>query len=301
MAGVVFMNSEYVAPEDAKMSIFDAGFIYSDVVYDALSSWGEYIFRLDEHIERFSMSCEGFRLENPYSHDEMRQIVAECVHRSGLDSTYIKLELSRGVIPNAEDGRDLRKAEQRFVACAVPYIWLWGEEKSKSGGNIHVSDRYKRIPDESVDSRFKNYARPDFIQARLDAYEIGCDDCVLVGLDGALTEGSGSNVMLVKDGRIGTPDANVLLGVTRRTALELCELEGIPFDVRRVEPEELHEAEEVFATSGAGGILPITAIDNKPVGGGSIGPVTERLRELYWAKRDEGWHGTRTADVLAAA
>ena len=156
----------------------------------------------------------------------MRRIVAECVERSGLDSTYIKLELSRGVIPNAEDGRDLRQAKQRFVACAVPYIWLWGEEKSKNGGNMHVSSRYKRIPAESVDARFKNYARPDFIQARLDAYEVGCDDCLLVGIDGALTEGSGCNVMLVNDGRIGTPDANVLLGVTRRTALELCELVG---------------------------------------------------------------------------
>ena len=231
----------------------------------------------------------------------MRRIVAECVERSGLDSTYIKLELSRGVIPNAEDGRDLRQAKQRFVACAVPYIWLWGEEKSKNGGNMHVSSRYKRIPAESVDARFKNYARPDFIQARLDAYEVGCDDCLLVGIDGALTEGSGCNVMLVNDGRIGTPDANVLLGVTRRTALELCELEGIPFDVRRVEPAELEEADEVFATSGAGGILPITAIDNEPVGDGSIGPITDQLRELYWSKREEGWHGTRPAAVLTAA
>ena len=107
--------------------------------------------------------------------------------------------------------------------------------------------------------------------------------------------------MVVNDGRIGTPDANVLLGVTRRTTLELCELEGIPFDVRRVEPDELEDADEVFATSGAGGILPITAIDNEPVGDGSVGPITDQLRELYWSKREQGWHGRRPADVLAAA
>lgn len=298
MAGVVFNNGEFVAPEEATMSIFDCGFVYSDVVYDVLSGWGGYMFKLDQHLERFRKSCEGFRLENPYSPEEVRRIVAECVERSGLEESYIKLELSRGVIPN--DGRDLRKATQRFVAFAVPYVWVWGEEKCKNGSNIHVSSRYNRIPAQSIDARFKNYNRADFVQAKLDAYELGCDDCLLVGTDGSLTEGSGWNVMVVKDGRIGTPQTNILLGVTRETTLELCELEGIPFDVRRVEPAELDDADEVFAVTTAGGVMPITAIDNEPVGEGSAGPLTRQLQELYWTKREEGWHGTTAADVLAA-
>ncbi len=299
MADVVFIDGEFVAPEEAKMSIFDCGFMFSDVVYDVLSGWGGWMFKLDQHLERFARSCEGFRLENPYSPDEVRRIVAECVERSGLDESYVKLELSRGVIPN--HGRDLRKAQQRFVAFAVPYVWVWGEEQTKNGGNIHVSDTYKRIPPQSIDARFKNYNRADFTQAKLDAYDKGCVDCLMVGIDGALTEGSGWNVMVVKDGRIGTPQTNILLGVTRETTLELCELEGIPFDVRRVEPAELYDADEVFGVTTAGGVMPITAIDNEPVGDGSAGPLTRQLQELYWSKREEGWHGTRPADVLAAA
>ena len=299
MAGVVFNNGEYMTPEEAKMSIFDCGFMYSDVVYDVLSSWDGYMFKLDQHLERFAKSSAGFRIENPYPPEEVRRIVAECYERSGLDNAYIKLELTRGVIP--ANGRDLREAEPRFVTYAVPYVWVWGEEKSRNGGNIHVSKTYARIPEQSIDARYKNYNRADFIQARLDAYDKGCDDCLLVGIDGGLTEGSGWNVMVVKDGRIGTPQTNILLGVTRESALELCELEGIPFDVRRVEPAELEEAEEVFAVTTAGGVMPITQLDNAPVGDGTPGPLTRQLQELYWTKREEGWHGTRPADVLAAA
>lgn len=80
---------------------------------------------------------------------------------------------------------------------------------------------------------------------------------------------------------------------------ELCEEEEIPFALRRVEPEELASADEVLATTTAGGVMPIVAVDSVPVGDGTAGPITRRLQERYWARRAEGWHGTRVADLLA--
>ena len=299
MDGVVFIDGEFVAPEDARMSIFDSGFVYSDTVFDVLSGWGGYMFKLDQHVARFANSCEGFRLENPYSVEDVRRIAAECVERSGLKRSYIKLEVTRGVVPGAS--RDPRDATQRFVAYAIPYAWVWGEDPCRNGGNIHVSSTYARIPPSAIDSRHKNYNRADFTQAKLDGLEGGCHDALLIGTDGALTEGSGWNVMVVKDGQVATPGSNILLGVTRETVGELCELEGIPFEARRVEPSELERADEVFAATTAGGVMPITALDGKPVTDGSPGPITRRLQELYWTKREAGWHGTRAADVLAGA
>lgn len=299
MAGVAFVDGEFVAPEQASMSIFDAGFTYSDTVYDVLSGWNGWLFKLDEHLGRFAESSRGFRLENPYSEQEVRRIVGECVDRSGLENCYVKVEVTRGVIP--QHGRDLRDATQRFIAYAVPYIWIWGEEKCRNGANVHLSTKYRRIPSQAVDARFKNYNRADLVQARLDGYELGCDDAMLVGTDGALTEGFGWNVMLVADGRVVTPALNILHGVTRETVAELCEIEGLPYECRRVEPEELDTAEEIFAATTAGGIMPITALESKPVGSGEAGPITRRLQDVYWAKREEGWHGTRAADILAAA
>ena len=135
--GCVFIGGEYVSPEDAKMSIFDAGFVWGDTVYDVTSTWAGWFFMLDEHLERFARSCAGFRLENPYSADDMRQILAECVARTGHDNCYVKIQLTRGVI-NGET-RDPRLGAPEFVAYATPYAWIWGEEKCRNGAALYLS------------------------------------------------------------------------------------------------------------------------------------------------------------------
>ena len=299
MAGVVFTNGEFVPPEEARMSIFDYGFTWGDCVYDVTSVWKGWFFQLDEHVERFERSCAGFRLTHPYSRDELKAILAECVDRAGLEDAYVKLEVTRGRTPGYS--RDLRLAEHRFTAYAIPYVWIWGEEACRDGANIHLSRRFERISSRSVDQRFKNYNRADLVQARLDGYDLGCDDAVLVGPDGALTEGFGWNILVVRDGVVATPDWNVLEGRTRDAVRELCVEDGIPFALRRVEPEELASADEVFATTTAGGVMPIVAVDSVPVGEGAPGPVTRLLQERYWTRRAAGWHGTRVADLLARA
>ena len=296
--GCVFIGGDYVAPEDAKMSIFDAGFVWSDTVYDVTSTWSGWFFMLDEHLERFERSCEGFRLENPYSTDEMRSILAECVARTGLDNCYVKIQLTRGVIQSQT--RDPRLGSPEFVAYATPYAWIWGEEKCRNGAALYLSG-VERVSSKAIDARYKNYNRADFVQARFEAYDNGCDDAILVGADGSLTEGPGYNIFVVRDGAVASPDANVLEGITRRAVAELCDEEGIPFAYRRVEPEELGEADELFASTTAGGVMPVVRLGDKPIGNGHAGLVTSRIQSRYWQKREEGWHGTRVEDIRAAA
>jgi branched-chain amino acid aminotransferase len=294
----VFIDGEYVAPEEARMSIFDYGFTWSDCVYDVTSVWRGWFFKLDEHLDRFERSCAGFRLTNPYSRDEVKGILAECVDRAGLDDAYVKVEVTRGTTPN--QSRDLRLASNRFTAYAIPFVWLWGEDKCRDGVDLHLCRRFERISSRAVDQRLKNYNRADLVQGRLDAYDAGCDDAVLVGADGALSEGFGWNILLVKDGAVATPDWNVLEGCTREAVREICRDEQIPFEARRVEPEELLEADEVLATTTAGGVMPVIAIDSRPVGDGSAGRITRVLQQHYWGRRAEGWHGTRVADLRPA-
>ena len=296
--GSVFIDGEFVSPEDARMSIFDYGFTWSDCVYDVTSVWRGWFFKLDDHLERFERSCAGFRLAHPYSRDEVRGILAECVDRAGLEDAYVKVEVTRGTTPN--NSRDLRLARNRFTAYAIPYVWVWGEEKCRDGANVHLCRRFERISSRAVDQRLKNYNRGDLAQGRLDAYEVGCDDAVLVAPDGALSEGFGWNILLVTGGTVATPEWNVLEGCTREAVQEICRDEGVPFELRRVEPDELYSADEVFAATTAGGVMPVVAIDSRPVGDGRPGPVTRLLQEQYWARRVAGWHGTRVADLLAA-
>ena len=297
--GVVFIDGEFVAPEEARMSIFDYGFTWSDCVYDVTSVWRGWFFKLDDHLERFERSCEGFRLTLPYARNEVAAILAECVDRAGLEDAYVKIEVTRGLTPN--QSRDLRLAQNRFTAYAIPYVWIWGEEKCRDGASLHLCRRFERVSSKAIDQRFKNYNRADLVQGRLDAYDAGCDDAVLVSPDGALSEGFGWNILLVKDGKVATPDWNVLEGRTRDAVEEICRDEGVPYELRRVEPDELDTADEVFAATTAGGVMPVIRIDSKTVGNGTPGPITRLLQEQYWSRREAGWHGTRTADLLASA
>jgi branched-chain amino acid aminotransferase len=296
--GVVFIDGEFVSPSEARMSIFDYGFTWSDVVYDVTSVWRGWFFKLDEHLDRFEHSCAGFRLSHPYSPDEVKAILAECVDRAGLEDAYVKLEVTRGTTPN--HSRDIRLAQNRFTAYAIPFVWIWGEEKCRDGATLHLCRRFERVSSRAIDQRFKNYNRADLVQGRLDAYDAGCDDAVLVSPDGALSEGFGWNILLVRDGTVATPDWNVLEGRTRDAVQEICEEQGVPYELRRVEPEELETADEVFAATTAGGVMPVVGIDSRPVGDGRPGPITRLLQERYWERRAAGWHGTRVADLLAA-
>ena len=248
MDGIVFIDGEYVKPEDARMTIFDAGFVWGDTVYDVTSTWNGVFFMLDEHLDRFERSCEGFRLENPYGRDEMRRILAECVDRAGLENAYVKMQMTRGVMRNV----DPRLGDPQLVSYAIPYVWLWGEDKTRNGLNLYVSS-VERVSSKAIDQRFKNYNRADLVQSRFDAYDHGCDESILCGPDGHLTEGPGNNIYIVKDSVVATPDQNILEGVTRRAVTELCELEGIRLEKRKVHPDELKDIDEVFASSTAGG------------------------------------------------
>ena len=292
--GIVFIEGEFVKPEDAKMSIFDMGFVWGDCVYDVTSVWQGWFFMLEEHLDRFERSCAGFRLESSYGRDAIRRICAECVDRAGLEDAYVKLQMTRGVSQH-----DPRNAECRFMTYAIPYVWIWGEDKCRQGANLYVSG-IERVSSKAIDQRIKNYNRADLVQARFEAYDRGCDDALLCGPDGNLTEGPGYNVFVVNDGRVASPDDNVLEGVTRIGVRELCEDEGIPFELRKVHPDELLAADEVFASTTAGGVMPVTQLDSKPIRNGHIGLVTSRIQELYWRKRADGWHGTRVVDALAA-
>ncbi len=294
--GIVFTGDEFVRPEEASFSIFDAGLVWGDAVYDVTSSWNNWIFRLDEHLERFQCSVEGFRLNNPYNHDEMRRICAECVSRSGLQNAYIKVQLTRGLIKN-QTSQLSWQGDCKFITYAMPYVWIWGEKKSKDGGNLFVSN-VERISSNAVDQRFKNYNRADLVQSRFEAYDNNCDDSLLCGPDGYLTEGPGYNVFLVKGGNIYTPSSNILEGITRLTVRELCDMEHIDLNETNIYPNELQEADEIFCSTSAGGILPVTQLNSIPIGNGHKGLITSRLQKLYWKKRDKGWHGTHIDDLI---
>lgn len=287
--GVAFCDGRYVPATEAKISVHDWGFARNDTTYDVVHVWKGSFFRLEDHLDRFERSCGTMRLDPGLDRAEIRAVLMECVRRSGLRDAYVKLVVTRG--QPAPGSRDPRTCRNTFFAFAVPFIWIFSPERQAEGLHLILSS-IPRIPPESVDPTAKNFHWGDLNRGLFEAYERGGDTVALADLDGNVSEGPGFNVFRVQGGRVATPEGTVLGGITRLVVQELCDELGIGFEYGTVSAESLREADEAFLSSTAGGVMPVTRIDERVLSNGAPGPITTRIRDLYWRKHDEGWHGT---------
>ncbi|MBI2468224.1 MAG: aminotransferase class IV [Candidatus Rokubacteria bacterium] len=296
--GIAFVEGSYVPAGEAKISIFDAGFTRGDAVYDTTSVWKGLFFRLDDHVGRFFRSCAAARLTCPHPAPQLKRILAECVHRAGLEDAYVQMIVTRGRFPDLAE-RDPRLCRNRFVAYAIPYVWIFSPERQERGVHVAIAET-RRTPAEAIDPRVKNFNWLDLERGLFEALDRGADTAVLCAPAGWLTEGPGFNLWLVKEGGLLTPCSNVLEGITRRTVFDLAAEVGIPAREADLVPDDLRRADEAFLSSTAGGIMPLARVDGRPLGSGRPGPVSTRLRALYWERREAGWLGTPVKELLAA-
>ena len=277
--GAAFVEGRFVPVTEARVPILDWGFLRSDATYDVAHVWRGSFFRLEDHLSRFERGMAKLRMSLPYGRDDIRDLLVECVRLSGLRDAYAEIICTRGVPPPGS--RDPRDCENRFYAFVVPFVWIADPEKQERGLHATIS-RVQRIDPSSVDPTVKNYNWLDLQAGLFDAYDRGGETAILVDGDDNVVEGPGFNVFAVREGAISTPDRGVLEGVTRRTVIELAAEHSIPLEARSVPAEELRRAAEVFVSSTAGGIIPVTTLDGEVVGRGNPGPLTLRLRAAYW-------------------
>ncbi|WP_407152480.1 aminotransferase class IV [Bradyrhizobium sp. ORS 86] len=278
------MDGQYLPMSEAKISVLDWGFLHSDATYDTVHVWNGKFFRLDLHLDRFFGGIERLRMKLPYDREAIASILNNCVALSGHKSAYVEMICTRGSSPTFS--RDPRQAENRFIAFAVPFGSVANKEQLERGLHIAISETV-RIPPKSVDPSIKNYHWLDLVKGLYDAYDKGAETALIVNTIGHIAEGPGFNVFLVKDGALRTPAFGVLPGITRRTVLDLCTEIGLPVTGGDISRAEIKGADEVFITSTAGGIMPVSRIDEAMIGKGQVGPVTRRLMDLYWQKHDD--------------
>lgn len=281
--GYAWIEGEYVPIAEARIPILDTGFVRSDLTYDVVGVWGGKFFRLDDHLDRLERGCERLRLRSPKSRVETEEILGGVVARSGLRESYVETVITRGV--PARGGRDPRRFEQRFYAYAIPYVWIQRPEQQEVGAKVIVARDTVRVPPGAIDPTVKNFMWGDFIRGLLEAYERDAVLPILGDGDGNVTEGPGVNVFAVRDRVLHTAARGVLEGITRLTVLEIAAELGIEARVGEVPVSTLYEAEEIFLTSTAGGVMPVAELDGRPVGAGGPGELTRRIKETYW-----NWH-----------
>ena len=289
-AGAAFVNGQYVPVAEATISILDWGFTRSDVTYDVVHVWNGGFFRLDDHLDRFARSLKHMRLVPPYSRAEIAEILDRCVAMTGLRESYVAMISSRGR-PRIYGSRRPADCANTFMAYAVPWVDVVPKSIQERGAHVQVAAR-PRIGSQSIDPTVKNYHWGDFTQGLLDAHDAAFDTTVLLDQDGFVTEGPGFNLFIIRDGKVLTPDRGLLEGITRRAALELCAIKGIAAEITPLRYQDLMSADEAFCTSTAGGIMPISKIDQHIMTNGTPGPISSMLKDFYFEQHLAGWHMT---------
>jgi branched-chain amino acid aminotransferase len=289
-AGCAWIDGAYVPAGEARIPVLDYGFLRSDATYDVVHVWNGAFFRLDDHLDRFLRNVGRLRLTLPMARVALRATAIECVSRSGLRDAYVWMIATRG--RPAPGSRDPRRCENRLIVFAIPYVPYATEEQRRRGLSVVIAETVRRIPPTSVDPTIKNLHWLDLEMALFEAYDRGAENAVLLDADDNVTEGPGFNVFCVEAGVVLTSDRGALDGITRRTTLELCRELGIAARVEPISRERFLAADEIFFTTSAGGVLPVTRIEGRILGNGAPGPVTARLAEGYQAWHQHGRHAT---------
>ncbi len=279
-AGAALIDGEVVPIDEARIPITDTGFSRSDLTYDVVAVWGGAFFRLDKHLDRFERGCKRLRLDPGLDREQIAAALADLVRRTGLRESYVDIICTRGV--PAPGSRDPRTFRNRFYAYAIPYVWLLKWDERDGGMDAVIPQSVQRIPASSVDPTVKNFHWGDLTRGLYEAYDRGGRYPVLLDGDGTVTEGAGYNVFALVDGELLTPDAGALEGITRLTVMELAREHGIPVRETKIDEATFRRGSELFSSTTAGGVMAITSLDGRPIGDGTAGPVTRRLRDLYW-------------------
>ena len=218
--GSAYVDGQLVPISEAKISLLDWGFLHSDATYDVAHVWQGSFFRLNDHIHRFFTGMDKLQMSIPYSRNEIRDVLVDCVAATGLQNAYVEMICTRG---QPEPGsRDPRSCRNQFFAFVIPFVWIFDSTSTSQGLHLIVS-RQQRIPPTSIDPKIKNYHWLDMVSGLFEAYDRGGETAVLVDAEGNLVEGPGFNIFSVKDNCLVTPAKGALEGITRLTSWKLPE------------------------------------------------------------------------------
>lgn len=279
--GVAWIEGSLVELSEARIPLLDQGFMHSDLTYDVPSVWDGRFFRLDDHITRLEVSCEKLRLQLPLPREEVKNILIDMVAKSGIKDAFVELIVTRGLkgVRGAKPG-DIVNNLYMFIQ---PYVWVMELKDQAIGGSAIIARTVRRVPPGSIDPTIKNLQWGDLVRGLHEAEDRGATYPFLTDGDTNLTEGSGFNIVLVKDGVLYTPDRGVLPGISRKSVIDVANMNGLEIRVENVPVQMCYDADEIFMCTTAGGIMPITTLDGKPVKDGKVGEITKKIWDGYWA------------------
>ena len=275
---VIYFNGKFVPKNEARTSVYDHGFLYGDGVFEGIRAYNGRVFRLDEHLDRMYDSAKAIDLKIPLSKDEMKKAIIETLKRNKLNDAYIRPIVSRG---DGDLGLDPRK-------CPKPNIFIITQEWGAMYGDLYekgltgITVGVRRNAPEAMPPNIKSLNYLNNILAKIEANAKGGDEAIMFDVNGNLSEGSGDNIFVIKNGQVITPPAlNNLRGITRAAAIELAKREGLNVLETNMGLFDLYTADEVFVTGTAAEIAPITKIDGRLIADGKPGKIAKMLMSAF--------------------
>jgi branched-chain amino acid aminotransferase len=289
-ADLIWMNGELIPWEDAKVHVLTHALHYGTGVFEGIRAYetprGTAVFRHAEHVDRLFRSASMYFMDVPYTREQIRDATHELIARNGLRSCYIRPVVYRGAGPMGLYPLDC--PVDVFIA-----VWEWGSylgDEGKARGVRGKVSSFRRIGSDAVIPVAKATGQYlNSVLAKVEASKAGYDECILLDQRGMVSEGTGENLFVIKDGVVATPGfpSDILGGITRASVVQILRDAGYELVERDVARGELYIADEIFMTGTAAELTPLREIDDRPVGTGEPGPITREVQGIF----EDALHG----------
>ncbi len=278
---LVWLNGELVKKSQAKVSVFDHGFLYGDGVFEGIRSYNGRVFMLDEHLDRLYESAKSIWLTIPLTKDQMKEAILQTLRANNLRDAYIRVVVSRG---EGDLGLDPRKCPKPNVIIITDRIELFPSELYECGIEM-VTVSVRRNSPQALNPNIKSLNYLNNILAKIEAINAGKPEGLMLTLDGYVAEGTGENIFIVKSGKLFTPPAymGILKGITRQVVMKLAQEMEIPVKEEVLTLHDVYTADECFITGTAAEIVPVVKLDGRVIGEGVPGPITKALMQRFRA------------------
>ncbi|MDP1561515.1 MAG: branched-chain-amino-acid transaminase [Pirellulaceae bacterium] len=277
----IYIDGQWFAKEDAKISVFDHGLLYGDGVFEGLRSYGGKVFRMKEHLDRLYDSARSIFLTIPMTPQVMEAAVYETLRLNNLTDGYVRLIVTRGI---GDLGLNPNLCPKASVIIIADKISLYPAKLYDEGMEIVTSSTIRNHP-AAVNPRIKSLNYLGSILAKIEGLKAGCNEALMLNLNGEVAECTADNIFLIKNGRMSTPHVNagILDGITRRAVIDLATEAGIDVAETTLTRHDVYVADECFLTGTAAEVIPVIKVDSRPIGDGLVGPITKQLMGAFKA------------------
>lgn len=275
----VYLDGKLYPREEAKVSVFDSVVQGGDAVWEGLRVYDGKIFALDEHLDRLQNSAHAMAFEQIPSNREIKEALFKTLKANGMtDETHIRLTLTRG--KKVTSYMDPQVNQYGPTLIILPE-WKPPIHDEKKGLEL-ITSSIRRNPPQCIDSKIHHNNLINNVLAKIEANVAGADGAVMLDIEGYVSEVNATNIFFVHGGKVLTPFADSCLpGITRGIVIDLCRNNDIPVAEKRLSMTEMYTADECFTTGTMGELVFVKKIDGRTIGEGTMGPVTEKLRELH--------------------